>query len=227
MAVNFPYIASGGPIVQLISHLRNSFPTSVDADTLKKLGLAPKNESYLINVLRFVGLIDADGKRTPDAERIFANADDRKFQEELSKLVRNAYKDLFNLHGDATWNLNSAALTTFFRQTDQSSAVVGSRQSTTFKTLAALSGFGETPNPRGKSSKPGKDIRGTQGKKQSRDTPSETQQPPSQQPKQEFQLNRLGLTVRIEINLPTSADEKTYDLIFKSIRRNLIDGNES
>jgi hypothetical protein len=34
----------------------------------------------------------------------------------------------------------------------------------------------------------------------------------------------LGLTVRIEINLPAQGDQKTYDTIFKSIRENLLNG---
>jgi hypothetical protein len=34
----------------------------------------------------------------------------------------------------------------------------------------------------------------------------------------------FGLTVRIEINLPSSGDQDTYDKIFKSIRENLING---
>jgi hypothetical protein len=33
----------------------------------------------------------------------------------------------------------------------------------------------------------------------------------------------VGLTVRIEVNLPASGDQETYDRIFKSIRTNLID----
>ena len=34
----------------------------------------------------------------------------------------------------------------------------------------------------------------------------------------------LGLTVRIEINLPATGDQETYDKIFKSIRENLLNG---
>jgi hypothetical protein len=34
--------------------------------------------------------------------------------------------------------------------------------------------------------------------------------------------NNLGLTVRIEINLPAGGDQDTYDRIFKSIRENLL-----
>ena len=38
----------------------------------------------------------------------------------------------------------------------------------------------------------------------------------------EHDRNNFGLTVRIEINLPASGDQDTYDKIFKSIRSNLI-----
>ena len=34
---------------------------------------------------------------------------------------------------------------------------------------------------------------------------------------------RVGLTVRIEVNLPADGDEEVYDRIFRSIRKNLID----
>jgi hypothetical protein len=35
----------------------------------------------------------------------------------------------------------------------------------------------------------------------------------------------VGLTVRIEVNLPAAADQETYDRIFRSIRENLLNGN--
>lgn len=63
MANNHAYVPAPGTIVPVINHLRNSFPASVDASTLKKLGFAPKNESYVINVLRFIGLLDQEGKK--------------------------------------------------------------------------------------------------------------------------------------------------------------------
>ena len=36
--------------------------------------------------------------------------------------------------------------------------------------------------------------------------------------------DKVGLTVRIEINLPAVDDQDTYDKIFKSIRENLLNG---
>lgn len=37
----------------------------------------------------------------------------------------------------------------------------------------------------------------------------------------------VGLTVRIEINLPADGDQETYDRIFRSIRENLINAKIS
>jgi hypothetical protein len=39
---------------------------------------------------------------------------------------------------------------------------------------------------------------------------------------QEDQKAAVGLTVRIEINLPANGTQATYDNIFQSIRKNLL-----
>jgi hypothetical protein len=59
-----PYIAGAGNLTQMIGFLRKNFPATVNSDTVKKFGLAPKNESYVINALQFIGVIDEEGKRT-------------------------------------------------------------------------------------------------------------------------------------------------------------------
>jgi len=49
MAGKHPYMSGGGALLKAIQHLRRSLPGTIDASVLKKLGLAPKNESYLIS----------------------------------------------------------------------------------------------------------------------------------------------------------------------------------
>ena len=92
---NHPYIGGTGAIVQAVAHLRRSFPAAVTADTLKKLGIAPKNESYLINILKFLTIIDAEGKRTDKAAKVFNLHDDAQFQKAFGQMVKDAYVDLF------------------------------------------------------------------------------------------------------------------------------------
>jgi hypothetical protein len=114
MADNHAYVPAPGTIVPVINHLRKAFPNSITADTLKKLGFAPKNESYVLNVLRFLGLLDESGKKTDTANKIFSTHEDKAFSKSFSETVKKAYTQLFDLHGDKTWELDKDALITFF-----------------------------------------------------------------------------------------------------------------
>jgi hypothetical protein len=218
---NHPYIGGTGGIVQAIAHLRRSFPAAVTADTLKKLGIAAKNESYLINILKFLTIIDLEGKRTEKGAKVFNLHDDDQFQQAFGQMVKEAYVDLFGLHGEAAWTLGTDSLITFFRQTDQSSGIVGTRQANTFRTLAALAGHGEAPAPR---------QRIAQGNGSRREKAKEKSKKPKTEPIPGVPAagtafaSPLGLTVRVEVNLPADASQDAYDKIFQSLRKNLIDG---
>ena len=225
MAGKHPYVTSNGPLIQVINHIRKSFPATVNADTLKKLGYAKKNESYVINTLRFLGIIDEDGKKTDKAGKIFSSHDNNTFQKEFSGIIEKAYTELFSLHKDA-WLLDMDSLITFFRQTDQSSSLVGKKQANTFKALAGLSGHAELPEHKRK--KTGEAAKRTTDKTKQKPslvkqgaTQSELENPIEQTSNSR---NQIGLTVRIEINLPAEGDQATYDRIFKSIRENLLNG---
>lgn len=145
MASKYPYVHSAGPLVKTVSHLRKSFPREVTADTLRKLGVALKNESYVINVLRFLGIIDDEGKKVDAKAKPFVQHQDEAFAAEFGKLVKEAYEELFELQGDSAWTQDRNGFTQFFRTTDHSSDVVGTRQAGTFSALAALSGHAEAP----------------------------------------------------------------------------------
>ncbi len=225
MADKYPYVTSNGPLIQVINHLRKSFPATVSADTLKKLGYAPKNESYVINTLRFIGIIDEDGNKTNESGKIFSSHDDNTFQKEFSGMIEKAYTELFSLHKDA-WSLDMDSLITFFRQTDQSSSLVGKKQANTFKALTGLSGHAELPEHKPKKvGGTAKEItKKTEQKTSSvkqKAAPSASRIPNEQTSNSR---NQIGLTVRIEINLPAEGDHATYDRIFKSIRENLLNG---
>ena len=137
-------------------------------------------------------------------------------------MVEAAYSDLFALHGQDAWNLPVDRLISYFRNADHTSALVGSRQAGTFQALAALSGHGEVPAPKAAG----------QRRNEKRSAPAKTPEPRKQTPDTATGPNLpsgnsaggVGLTVRIEINLPAAGDQETYDKIFKSIRENLLNG---
>lgn len=231
MADKHPYVSGTGVLVQVLDHLKKSFPANLSADVLKKLGFAPKNESYIINTVRFLKLIDDKGARTEKAQKAFTLHDESAFQKAFSEIVKTAYAGLFSLHGDNAWSLDDSKLITFFRQTDQSSQLVGSRQASAFKALATYAGHPSSPaSPKTKTTKG--DTKASARKK-----PNSTSKLTGVSISQPLHANadvsgsgpdkgnrNIGLTVRIEINLPATGDQETYDKIFKSIRENLLNG---
>jgi|CXWL01.1.fsa_nt_gi hypothetical protein len=223
MADKHPYVSAPGNLVQVITHFRKSFPSTVTAETLKKLGFAPKNESYILNVLRFLGIIDEEGKRTDTATKIFNLHDNGAFSQEFSKLVKKSYNDLFDLHADDSWDLGSDSLITFFRSTDDTTAIVGKRQAATFQLLAAFAGHGDVPVPKVSGNRAVTAVSKTVGDAKTSGTKKTKRAAaivPATIPAKE--QRSFGMTVRIEINLPADGNQDTYDRIFKSIRENLL-----
>lgn len=223
MASKHPYIAATGAIGQALVQLRKNFPPAVDAGTLKKYSLAPNNESYLINTLKFVGIIDDAGQKTDGAKAVFLKSDE-EFFEGFANLVQGGYKDLFDLYGPDAWALSTDKLVSFFRQTDETSEVIGLRQARTFAVLAQFAkkrDGGSVSTATGK--KPAAAPRGAPAAKASTTKPKAA--PPPQVPLPTPSHAAPGvtaLTVRIEVNLPPGGDQATYDAIFKSIRANLM-----
>lgn len=219
-----PYISGAGNITQMIGFLRKSFPATVTSDTVKKLGLASKNESYVINVLQFLRVIDDQGKRTEEGHAVMTKHDEAEFQSSFEAMVKSAYSDLFDLRGDDAWTMNKDQLIGYFRSADKTSDIIGGRQAGVFMALRELAGRqAEGPaagKPKvsgtGKAKAPTKKLNPVEQKK-----PDEAVQnvgsPPSKQSKGD-----MALTVRIEINLPAEGTQETYDAIFKSIKANLF-----
>jgi len=226
MAEKHPYVNGTGVLIQVLDHLKKSFPTTLNAEALKKLGFAPKNESYVLNTFRFLNLIDDKDTRTEKAHRSFTLHDSAAFQKEFSEIVKVAYSELFSLHGDNAWSLEPSKLITFFRQTDQSSEVVGTRQANTFRVLAAYAGHGELVSPsKPRSASNGEKPPVTRKMKVAGNENKVILPPEIPVVGSQGQPDRaIGLTVRVEINLPATGDQDTYDKIFKSIRENLLNG---
>ncbi|MBZ9822978.1 DUF5343 domain-containing protein [Mesorhizobium sp. CA4] len=220
-----PYISGAGNITQMIGFLRKSFPTTVTSDTVKKLGLASKNESYVINVLQFLGLIDEQGKRTDVGHDAMTKHDESEFQSSFSGIVKKAYADLFELRGDDAWTMNKDQLISYFRSADKTSDVIGSRQAGVFIALRELAGYmaeQSQPTPKTKSAittKPKSSPKKARPAEQKAQDQVFEQDPSPLPPK--TQKGDIALTVRVEINLPAEGTQETYDAIFRSIKANL------
>jgi hypothetical protein len=226
MADRHPYISGSGALTQVLDYLRKSFPTTFNADTLKKLSLAPSNESYILNILRFLKLIGEGDSRTDLGQKVFTLHADTDFHVAFSDAIEAAYADLFSLHHGATWTLPDDKLIPFFRQADRTSELVGTRQASTFRILSTYSGHeaaaGNKPTQAKvkaavpKAAKVAKAAAKAAAVQVGTGAVVKGAHQPDQRPRD------IGLTVRIEINLPATGDQDTYDKIFKSIKENFI-----
>lgn len=241
MADKHPYTSGAGGLVAAITQLRKAFPVKVTAETFKKLGIAPNNETYIINILRFLEIIDAEGNKNAKAASVLVQHDEGEFQKGFAGLVQHAYKDLFELHGADAWGASTDKLISFFRNTDHTSDIVGRRQAATFQALATIAGKLDGQLPKSTSAKP-KKADGLASKKPMKAV-SKKQAVATKASATHLDpvtgagtgdggaghggSGDMALTVRIEINLPAGGDKETYDNIFKSIRENLLNGNAS
>jgi hypothetical protein len=219
-----PYISGVGNITQMIGFLRQNFPATVTSETVKKFGLASNNESYVINVLQFLGLIDDEGKRTDNGRDVMSKHDEAEFRSSFEALVKSAYSDLFDLRGDTAWTMNRSQLISYFRNSDKTSDIIGGRQTSVFMALREMAGHqagaSAVAKPRASNTSKAKvSIRKAQPIEQKKpaDVIQEDVHPTSKQPKSD-----IAMTVRIEINLPAGGTQETYDAIFKSIKANLF-----
>lgn len=219
-----PYISGPGNITQMIGFLRKNFPATVTSETVKKLGLASNNESYVINALQFLGLIDEQGKRTNNGHDVMSKHDEAEFKSSFEEVVKAAYSDLFEIRGNDAWTINKGQLVGYFRNADKTSDIIGNRQAGVFIALRELAGH-QTEGAIVSKPKAASNGKVNTSTKKVKPVP---QKAPDKVARDEAativkqQKGDVALTVRIEINLPAEGTQETYDAIFKSIKANLF-----
>ncbi len=220
---NHPYISGAGNITQIIGYLRKNFPATVNSDTVKKYGLASKNESYVINALQFVGLIDEEGKRTDVGQEVLSTHSEEEFRPKFAELIKVAYRDLFDMFADDAWVLSKEKLIGYFRQADKTSDIIGNRQAAVFQAFRSIAGYGAQSETKVPTAAVVKRPRTVAAKVQKAKVavPSAAELSSTSGAVETPTRPDMALTVRIEINLPAEGSQETYDAIFKSIKANL------
>lgn len=227
----YPQAMVTGGLAQLITHLRTKqFPAKVEAKNLQAINIAPKNESYVLNTLRFIGVLDKDGSRIDAAHKVFVLADDQ-FQSQFAEMVKIAYQGVFDLHGDSAWSEGKDILVSFFRQTDKSTEITGKRQADTFIKLAEIAGKRASSSSNNQKAASPKAKNGAPKPKSN--SKVATQATPSQPSGTPVPVNPtvpqsgtgLSLAIKIEMVLPTTDKKEVYDALFQSIKENFSSGN--
>lgn len=227
----YPNISAQTALAQAFTQLRKgTFPAKVDAGYLQRFSIAPGNESYVIAILRFLGLIDEDTNRINENTEFFYSGDEG-FESGLENALRESYSQLFDEMGDRALDASREELLNWFRAADKTSELVGRRQAATFQTLAALAGHGQLPSGRSNSTKTRTTDPDTTTRQKTQKRPKAKKVDtgatlgngaPMISNREAGNTQDVGLTVRIEVNLPPGGDADTYDAIFASIKKHLM-----
>jgi hypothetical protein len=221
----YPYTSGPTALISTFAQLRNSPPGKIDAAYLQRNDIARSNESYVISILKFLGFVDDQGNRVENKTQ-FLYGNEETFKAGLEAAVREAYADVFGDLADGALNADRDVLMHWFRAADKTSHLVGQRQAATFQTLTAIAGHGALPTVRAattaKKAPHSESIKKTAAKK------TAAKKDPAQQPPEINDDgigsggNGVGLSVRIEVNLPQGESAETYDAIFASIKKHLM-----
>lgn len=211
-----PYTTTIAGMIATLRQLRSTFPQVVTAETLKKWSIASNNEAPVIVVLRFLKLIDDEGKKVAENAKAFVEHDDTAFAGKFEAIVKAAYGELFDTWGDNAWSLEKNKLIGFFRNADGTSARVGQEQAATFLALAGLAGHGAVPAGAAQAATKAPKV----AKKAM--TKAASVAPAVASPAIGGQQVTPTVTLRVEINLPVTDDQSVYDSIFKSIKAHLL-----
>ena len=88
-----PYGPTEG-MLQGLALMQRLSPVKVDAKLLRTNKVAPGNEYKVIGALRFLGIIDGNGKPTEKSRQLKTRGP--SYQLAIQDIVRNAYSDLFD-----------------------------------------------------------------------------------------------------------------------------------
>ncbi len=104
-----PYGPARG-MLQALNMLRRTTPSRIDSDYLRVNKVAPGNEYKVVGALRFLGLIDEDGKPT-DGSRLLKTKG-TTYTQALQEIVRKAYSGVF--HGLRSDGVNREGIYNYF-----------------------------------------------------------------------------------------------------------------
>lgn len=180
-------------------------PDKINQEYLSKLGFKSSNEQTFPSILKFIGLLDNNNSPNSNYDAVRNKTGSKEL---MAKLIRTAYKELFDTYPNAQNEDNNkiiAFMKPYLPKLDEKAIGTYVR---TFKVLCEFADFNSNTN--------------NLNNRQQEGSPP-TPVPPNEVANGAFQNFPLALNVNIQIELPNTTDYEVYGKIFEAIRRNLID----
>ena len=93
----FAAYASSKVMLHIFTRFRDTgLPEPLTFEGLERIGVPPSMTSPAFRALRFLGLVDDDGHRLPEFERL-RRATSAEYQDTLAEIIRGSYVEVFNI----------------------------------------------------------------------------------------------------------------------------------
>lgn len=204
-----PYTEVSGRLPKFFEKIQTTgIPNVVDSKWLASIGYKSKADVTILRVLRSMDFIDKDGKPT---ER-WKNYRDRKSAPKIiAQAVKDNYSELFSTYPDANKRSPSELKSFFAPQMNVSDATLN-KVVATFNALVSISDFGASNDLESEKIPILSDNSNFPNEQNGK-----TQNDYDQKPEGLYTLN-----INIQLTLPITTDEKVYDELFKSLKKNLF-----
>lgn len=134
---SYPYTPVTGKLKTLLQKVRTTgIPPKLSVAHLKTLGFTSSNDTSMINVLRFIGLIDASSIPTP----LWSEYRGQRHRAVLGRAIKQGYADLFALYPEAN-TASVSDLTHVFSTSSTAGEQVIKQTVQTFKSLVEEADF--------------------------------------------------------------------------------------
>jgi hypothetical protein len=206
MDTKVPYMPSVTNLSKILDAIQKAgVPEIFNLDFLKDLGFTSSNDRPVINVLKYLGMLDSSG-RPQTAYREFV--DHTKAKAVLAGRLRATFDDLYLSDKDAHAK-SAEQLKGWFKTKTGASDSVAKKMATQFKSLANYADFEAAPPAEPKPPvEPKADV--------------STEKRPAPPTPAAPDLKGLGLVYRLEIHLPDTQNVETFRAIFRALREELI-----
>jgi hypothetical protein len=187
-------------ILEKVKSKELGVPDRVTQDYLESIGYKSKNDRPVINVLKSIGFLDANGVPTSD----FKNFRTEKSEQVMASALRKTYAELFKIYAEPLKRSNQD-LENFFAKKEPS-LKKGTLEFyvATFKTLCEFADFGIVSPAQSEIIEEKEEGVGV------------GRQIVSQAPE------GITINLNIQITLPVTNDAKVYENIFKALKEQLF-----
>lgn len=210
MALPSAYLTSTKNLDGILSAIQTAqAPSRFTISFLENLGYKSSSDRLIINVLKALGFLNADGAPT---ERYYRYLDQTEAPKVLAEGLRDAYSDLFQLNRTAQTMSRAENKLKTLNQGQASDGVL-MKMAGTFLELAKRSDFESAPAKSASSEHTDEDPP---------PAPLERDLGSGAAPPRLDAVALGGLVYNIQIHPPESRDQAVYDALFRSLKSHLL-----